>query len=288
MNSILAQMVGARRHSGAAGFTYALRESIQQIALLGLWRARFFERASFYGGTALRLVHGLSRFSEDLDFSLIEPDPSFDMASWGMPVIRELGAFGIDAAATPSKNKLPGPIRRIIVTMNERSVSLEAGASEPQSLTVPPTRLLKVRLEADSEPAMGFATVPGYLYSPLPFQVRCHSLPDLFASKMDAVLFRRWRNRVKGRDWYDLVWFAANHPDLHLAYLAERMKLSGEIGAGETLDERGFRSMLDAAIDRLDVDNARKDVEVFVSDPAALAVWSRDFFVEVAERIRLV
>lgn len=145
-----------------------------------------------------------------------------------------------------------------------------------------------MRLAADTAPATGFSTVPGYIFSPLPFQVRCQSLPDLFASKMHAALFRRWRNRVKGRDWYDLVWFAANHPDLHLAYLAERMKLSGEIGAGETLDESGFRSMLDAAIDRLDVDIARKDIESFVPDHAAFAVWSRDFFRNVAERIRFV
>lgn len=288
MNTVLAQIVAGRRSAGAAGFAYSLRESIQQIALLGLWRARFFERASFYGCTALRLVHGLDRFSEDLDFSLLEPDPSFDMASWGMPVLRELGAFGMSAAVSPSKDRLPGPIRRIIVTMNERSAFLEAGASEPETLAVPPSRLLKVRLETDAAPAAGFMTVPGYLYSPLPFQVRCHSLPDLFASKMHAVLFRRWRSRGKGRDWHDLVWFAAHHPDLHLAYLAERMKLSGEIGTGDTLDERGFRSILDAVIDKLDINSARSDVEAFVSDPDALAVWSRDFFRTVAERIRLV
>lgn len=288
MNTVLAQMVAGRRSVGASGFAYALRESIQQIALLGLWRARFFEHASFYGGTALRLVHGLDRFSEDLDFSLLEPDPAFDMASWGMPVIRELGAFGIDAAVAPAKEKLPGSIRRIIVTMNERSAFIVAGASEPESLSIPPTRLLKVRLEADAMPATGFNSVPSYLFSPLPFQVRCHSLPDLFASKMHAVMFRRWRSRVKGRDWYDLVWFAAHHPDLHLEYLAERMKLSGEIGMGETLDEHGFRSLLDATIDSLDVESARRDVEAFVSDPAALAVWSKDFFRTAAARIRIV
>ncbi|KZD16155.1 MAG: hypothetical protein AO396_04900 [Candidatus Fermentibacter daniensis] len=288
MNTILAQMVAGRRSAGAVRFAYALRESIQQIVLLGLWRARFFENASFYGGTALRLVHGMDRFSEDLDFSLLEPDHSFDMASWEMPVIRELGAFGIDAAVSPAKGKPPSPIRRIIVTMNERSAFIEAGASEPEYLSIPPKRLLKVRLEADVMPATGFLTVPGYIYSPLPFQVRCHSLPDLFASKMHAVLSRRWRNRVKGRDWHDMVWFAAHHPDLHLDYLTEKMKLSGEIGARETLDERTFRSRMVAAIDNLDIDSAIRDVEAFVTDPAALAVWSKDFFRSVAERIRLV
>ena len=108
MNTILAQMVAGRRSAGAVRFAYALRESIQQIVLLGFWCARFFENASFYGGTALRLVHGLDRFSEDLDFSLLEPDHLFDMASWRMPVICELGAFGIDVAVSPAKEKPPG------------------------------------------------------------------------------------------------------------------------------------------------------------------------------------
>lgn len=288
MNTLLAQMVAGRSNAGAAGISYALRESIQLIVLLGLWRARFFERTCFYGGTALRLVHGLERFSENLDFSLLEPDPAFDMASWSMPVIRELGAFGMNASMSPAKDRMPGPIRHIVLTMNERSAFLEAGVSEPESLSIPPMRLLKVRLEADSTPATGFNTVPGYLFSPLPFQVRCQSLPDLFASKMHAVLFRRWKNRVRGRDWFDLVWFAAHHPDLHLAYLAERMRLSGEIVPGEALDEERFRSVLEATIDNLDVESARKDIEPFVSDPTALAVWSRDFFRKVASRIKLV
>ena len=118
--------------------------------------------------------------------------------------------------------------------------------------------------------------------------MRCYTLPDLLAGKMHALLFRRWKNRVKGRDWYDFVWYAANHPQLNLAHLEQRMRQTGHWKGVGPLSAPAFSELLNGAIDRLDVDQARRDVAPFVKDRQALAIWSHDFFRDVAGRIVLV
>ena len=114
------------------------------------------------------------------------------------------------------------------------------------------------------------------------------ALPDLFAGKMHAVLCRKWKTRVKGRDWYDLVWYAANHPQLHLSHLEQRMRQSGHWKNNEALSAEAFKKLMHDAIERLPVDQARREVEPFVSNPDSLEVWSRNFFRSVVSRIRFV
>ncbi|MFA7464819.1 MAG: nucleotidyl transferase AbiEii/AbiGii toxin family protein, partial [Syntrophales bacterium] len=127
-----------------------------------------------------------------------------------------------------------------------------------------------------------------YLLQPIPFPVRSFVLPDLFAGKIHAVLCRQWKSRVKGRDWYDLVWYIAHHPQLHLSHLQERMIQSRHLKKGETLSRKGFSELLDSAIEKLHIDQARKEVEPFVKDPEALAVWSNEFFRDIVKRIERV
>src|SRR5271165_7562310 len=77
-------------------FERALKEILQELALVGLWRSRFFEHAAFYGGTALRVLYGLDRFSEDLDFTLLKPDPNFDFTPFLDGIRKELASFGFE------------------------------------------------------------------------------------------------------------------------------------------------------------------------------------------------
>ena len=118
--------------------------------------------------------------------------------------------------------------------------------------------------------------------------MRAYALPDLFAGKMHAVLCRRWKTRVKGSDWYDLVWYAAHQPQLHLAHLEQRMRQSGHWKKEMALSAESFETLMQNAIDRLDVNQARREVEPFVSNPDSLEIWSRDFFRDVASRIQFV
>ncbi len=264
----------------------ALREIIQEVALLGLWRAKFFEHAAFYGGTALRILYGLDRFSEDLDFSLLAPSPDFNLARYTASLEEELQAFGFNVRVEMVDKAVESAVQSAFLKANTRNELLVIEAGEELTGQVAVGQVLKVKIEVDTDPPPGFSTQTRYLLQPIPFAVRSYSLPDLFAGKMHAILFRKWKNRVKGRDWYDLVWYAANHPHLNLAHLEQRMRQTGHWSGDKSLSPEVFTDLLFEAIDRLDVNQARKDVAPFVKDQQILALWSHDFFQDVASRIQ--
>ena len=264
----------------------ALREIIQEVALLGLWRAKFFEHAAFYGGTALRILYGLDRFSEDLDFSLLTPSPDFNLARYTASLEEELLAFGFNVRVEMVDKAVESAVQSAFLKANTRNELLVIETGEELTGRVAAGQVLKVKIEVDTDPPPGFSTQTRYLLQPIPFAVRSYSLPDLFAGKMHAILFRKWKNRVKGRDWYDLVWYAANHPHLNLAHLEQRMRQTGHWSGDKSLSPVVFTDLLFEAIDRLDVNQARKDVAPFVKDQQMLVLWSHDFFQDVASRIK--
>jgi len=263
----------------------ALREIIQEVALLGLWRAKFFEHAAFYGGTALRILYGLDRFSEDLDFSLLAPSPDFNLARYMASLEEELQAFGFNVRVEMVDKAVESAVQSAFLKANTRNELLVIEAGEELAGQVAAGQVLKVKIEVDTDPPPGFSTSTRYLLQPIPFAVRSYSLPDLFAGKMHAILFRKWKNRVKGRDWYDLIWYAANHPQLNLGHLEQRMRQTGHWSGELSLSPVAFSDLLLEAIDLLDVNQARKDVAPFVKDQQMLALWSHDFFSDVASLI---
>jgi len=288
MNEAIRQMLATYEIRSLDDSLKALREVMQEIALLGLWRSKFFEKAAFYGGTALRVLYGLDRFSEDLDFSLLEKNEALDLADYGRALKRELASFGF-TVEIESRLKEPGAaVQSAFLKADTRtqmiSVEFERGLVEQ----VPRNQVLKIKLEVDTDPPPGFSTETRYLLRPVPFAVRTFSLPDLFAGKMHAVLCREWKSRFKGRDWYDFVWFAANHPDLRLSHLEQRMRQTEHWTGPSPLTEAEFRGLLARRINSVDFDQIRREVEPFTKDPASLAVWSKEFFLDVAYRIKVV
>lgn len=263
----------------------ALREIIQEVSLLGLWRAKFFEHAAFYGGTALRILHGLDRFSEDLDFSLLEPSENFNLGRFTASLEDELRAFGFNVRVEMVDKAVESAVQSAFLKARTRSELLVIEAGKELVGQIPTGQVLKIKIEVDTNPPMGFTTQSRYLLQPIPFAVRSYSLPDLFAGKMHALLFRQWKNRVKGRDWYDLVWYASNHPELNLAHLEQRMRQTGHWSGVKSLSPISFRELLITTIDQLDVNQARKDVAPFIKDQHVLSLWSKDFFRDVASRI---
>lgn len=288
MHEAVSRMLAKYERRSMDDSLQALRELIQEIALLGLWRSRFFEHAAFYGGTALRILYGLDRFSEDLDFSLLSPDHDFDLNRHTAALSEELSAFGFDLRVEPVRKTAQTAIQSAFLKGDSRQQLLVIEAADPVVASLPRGSTLKIRLEVDTDPPAGFATQTRYLLQPVPFAVRVYALPDLFAGKMHALLCRRWKNRVKGRDWYDLVWYCANHPELHLAHLEGRMRQSGHWESQESLTAPAFGTLLATVIDQLDVAMARNEVAPFVRDPALLELWSGEFFHDVVSRIRIV
>ena len=288
MHEALAQMISKYECRRLEDTVRALREIMQQIALLGLWRSKFFENAAFYGGTAMRVLYGLDRFSEDLDFSLLKPMRQFNIAKYLAALQKELEGFGFDVRAEQRNKAVKSAVQSAFLKANTLNQLLVIETAEEIMHEVPRGQVLKIKLEVDTDPPPGFSTRTKYLLQPIPFTVRVYALPDLFAGKMHAILCRKWKIRVKGRDWYDLVWYAARHPELHLSHLEQRMRQSGHWESNEALSAESFDTLMHNAIERLDVDQARREVEPFVSNPDSLEVWSRDFFRDVASRIQFV
>jgi hypothetical protein len=264
----------------------ALREILQELALLGLWRAKFFDHSAFYGGTALRVIYGTDRYSEDLDFSLLTPTPGFTLEGYGEALEREISSYGFNVTFERRIKAGDTAIESAFLKANTIRELVHIAASEELLHGLHPGAQLKIKLEVDIDPPGGFATETRYLLDPIPFPVRTYTLPDLFAGKLHAVLCRRWRSRVKGRDWYDMVWFAGRHPQVNVQHLEQRMRQSGHWNALMPLDFPTLMQMLHEAVSKLDVDLARTEVAPFVRDRRSLDVWSRDFFLNVIARIQ--
>jgi predicted nucleotidyltransferase component of viral defense system len=263
----------------------ALREILQDLTLLGLWRSKFFEHAAFYGGTALRLLYGLDRYSEDLDFSLLSAKPDFQLGQYGEALQREIRSFGFNVAFEPRQKTTQTSIESAFLKTNTLDQLIVIEADEAILGEGHPRQRLKIKLEIDIDPPQGFETESKYVLLPVPFSIRVYSLPDLLAGKLHAVLCRRWRSRVKGRDWYDLVWYAGRYPEVRLSHLEERMRQSGDYTQERSLTISVLREKLHEAVDALQIDTARQDVMPFVRDQKALDVWSKDLFHSVIQRI---
>ncbi len=285
MNDAIRAMVEGYECTSSTEYTNALRDILQRLALLGLWRSKFFEHAAFYGGTALRMLHGLDRFSEDLDFSLLESDRAYSMMNYATALRREIAGFGFEVELESSGKATGSQIDSAFLKADtyRQLVAIEVDAEVLQG--VHPGRLIKIKLEVDTYPPVGFETETRYVFQPIPFPVRTYTLPDLFAGKLHAVLCRKWEKRVKGRDWYDMVWYAGHYPKVRLRHLEARMRQSGDYCDDEELSMPKLRALLAVAIDDLDINLARDEVSRFIRDPRALDVWSREFFRETVQRI---
>ena len=285
MKPALRQLLDRYEPVTRADFESALREIAQELALLGLWRARFFEHASFYGGTALRIFHGLRRFSEDLDFSLLAPKPGFRLAGYLGAVEDELTAHGFAVEVVPRGKAVATAVESAFLKASTAVNLLRIGAPVGMVAGLPASQVLRVKIEIDTNPPPGAGHEVRTLFQPIPFQVRLFRLPDLFAGKVHALLWRKWGRRVKGRDFYDFVWYVGRGVECHLAHLEARMRQSGHWGGEGTLTADALRDLLVAHFERVDLDAARRDVLPFLRDRDEVALWSAGFFKDLAGRM---
>lgn len=266
-------------------YVNALREILQEVALLGLWRGKFFEHAALYGGTAQRVLYGLDRYSEDLNFSLLSPDDTFNSGMFGEALLREIRSFGFEVEFQRGEKRRTTGIESAFLKANTYRQLLVIATDDELLRGLPTGKVLKIQLEVDTDPPGGFETEGRYLLQPIPFGVRVYRLPDLFAGKLHAVLCRKWKSRVKGRDWYDLVWYAARHPHVNLRHLETRMRQSGDYADQQSLTRPRLLELLRQRIHQVDVAELREEVVPFVRHPQSLEIWSREFFLQVIEKI---
>ena len=288
MNPAIQRMLQRYSRDTIEENVFALREVLQQLALLGLWRSKFFEQAAFYGGTAIRILYGLDRYSEDLDFSLLAPERDFSLSRYGSALERELAGFGFEVSFEPVRKSQESAIESAFIKTNTLKQMVVIEADRRMLRGLQSDQKLKIRLEVDVDPPGGFETESKPILQPVPFAVRTYTLPDLFAGKMHALLCRRWRNRVKGRDWYDFVWYVANYPRLRLSHLEQRMRQSGDYTNERALGPDAFREMILEAVGALDIKRAREEVLPFVVDLRTVEIWSADFFRSLIDKVEFV
>jgi len=240
---------------------------MQQVALAGLQRGGFFDKAAFYGGTCLRIFHGLGRYSEDMDFSLLQDDKSFHLENYFPAIIAEFKALGRDIVITKKDKKSFG---------NVESAFLKDD-TDVYNLAFQTEKSLKIKIEVDTKPPLGFITEQKLLLQPFSFMTRCVVLPDLFAGKMHALLFRNWKRRVKGRDWYDFEWYVRNGVPLDFQHFRQRVMDFN----GENLTKKEFVELLIHRMETTDINLVKKDVLPFIINRQAVEIWSNNYFVQL-------
>jgi hypothetical protein len=286
--NIIEQMLSNYEITNESDLINALKEVFQEVALLGLYQGGFFDKAAFYGGTALRILHGLPRFSEDLDFTLLEKNSNFDIEKYFSSIIDEFEALGIKIdIAKKIKKDFASDITSAFLKNGTSIHTLKIEASDLGNILdgIHSGKKLKIKFEVDINPPLKFQTEAKTLLLPKTFNIITMTLPNLYAGKMHAVLCRKWVSRVKGRDWFDFEWYVKRNTSLNLEHLQERMYESGDLDKNIKLDEELFKEFMYKRIDALDIDAAIKEVSPFIKEKSGFEFWSKDYFKLLTDKI---
>jgi len=271
MNDIFNQMMALHKREGADGERNALYEVIQQIVLSGLYRGGFFNEAAFYGGTCLRIFYGLKRYSEDMDFSLLAKNPDFSLEKYFPAIIEEARLLGREIVITKKDKKNFSRVESAFLKDN----------TDVYNLAFATDKTLKIKIEVDIDPPLGFKTEQKLLMLPFSFHTRCMVPSDLYAGKMHALVFRQWKNRIKGRDWYDFEWYVRNRIPLDFKHLQERASEFNDI----ELTRDDFVGMLKERFANADIKQVKEDVLPFIENVHELDIWSNEYFIQLSDMI---
>lgn len=286
MNHVIHEMLNRYQVEGLANKKNAVKEIMQEIVLCGLSRAGFFKKAAFYGGTALRIFYGLDRFSEDLDFSLMSPDGSFELSEYFPTLRKEIASYGLNVEIAEKEKTKESAIRSAFLKGNTKEHLLLFYASDPAASAVAGNETIKIKFEVDTNPPAGATFEHKYRLLPAPYEAALYDMPSLFAGKAHAVICRAWKSRVKGRDLYDYVFYLSRGASLNTEHLKARLVQSGVWNAGDPFTVADAKDLLRARFDAIDYAQAKEDVSPFIKDKAALDLWSADFFKQITEGLK--
>ena len=273
MNELYEKMLSAYDQSTDTARRNAVYEVSQQIVLAGLADGGFFDKAAFYGGTCLRIFHGLNRFSEDMDFTLLKEDNSFHFEQDFQPIIDQFALVGRKVEIKKKEKKSFGKVESAFLKDN----------TDVYDLSFQTEKSIRVKIEVDTIPPLKFTTEQKLLLQPKSFMTRCVTLPDLFAGKMHALAFRVWKNRIKGRDWYDFEWYVRNGIPLDWNHLQERIRQFN--GQEMTLEE--FKTTLCERFSGTDINRVKDDILPFLNNPGELDIWTNDYFLLLADQMKI-
>ncbi len=258
---------------------YAIKEILQDIALYGLWRAGFFDLAAFQGGTSLRILYGMTRFSEDLDFILKKPDLEFSWPVYLERMVACFEEFGLKSEVL-DKGRMNQRIKKAQIKDNSICNQLNLSFFRGN-----PARKQTIKLEIDVDPPDNSGFAYRYLDFPLDFEVCHQDLSSNFALKIHALLCRPY---VKGRDWYDFTWYVKQGVEPNLSHLQSALFQWGPWTGQETLiDGEWLKKTLTEKIVQVDWREAVADIERFLrpQEQHGLKLWNAGFFLQKVEQL---
>ncbi|MCK5784371.1 MAG: nucleotidyl transferase AbiEii/AbiGii toxin family protein, partial [Desulfobacterales bacterium] len=256
----------------------ALKEITQEVVLYGLEQSGFFEHAVFHGGTCLRVIHGLDRFSEDLDFALKRVDSSFDPGRYLAAVAKILGIYGYQLEVT-GEDQVDGYVKTRF--LKDDSIKKILVFEHQQDLR----KKIRIKVEIDVNPPAGHNFAANYLDFPTDFMIMTQDIPSLFAGKCHALLCRSY---VKGRDWYDFLWYISRKASLNGFMFSEALNQSGPWqGLHENVTKDWIYEKFRARIKSIDWNDAKKDVSRFLKAERkdVLNLWGENFFLKKTEKL---
>lgn len=286
MQQVLAQMLSKYQIRDIDDKKNAIKEIVQEVVLCGLSRGGFFKDAAFYGGTALRIFYGLDRFSEDLDFSLVSQNPEFDLAKYFSYIENETKSLGLNFIVKEKPKAFDSNVKSAFLKGNTKEHILTFYEESNDTNIINKDELISIKFEVDINPPMGATFETKFSLLPSPYQVRLYDMPSLFAGKIHACLCRNWKTRVKGRDFYDYVFFLAMGAKVNLVNLKAKLVQSKFIAEDYDLTIENLKTLLNERFSNMDFAQAKEDVLPFVKDKSKLDLWSKEFFIEITKQLQ--
>lgn len=283
MNDAILAMMKPYDCQNQKDYENVLKEIVQEIALMGLSRSDFFTKASFYGGTALRIFYHLPRFSEDLDFSLDQREENFDIVQYFSFIEQELFAYHFQMKVTKKEKSKMTAVQSAFIKGNTVINILEITSKEDLISGMNPQAVMKIKFEIDTNPPSGAEYEYKNGIRPANYRVKLYDTASLFAGKISAVLARDYKNRVKGRDFFDYVWYLRNGYKVNLFHLQKRLEQSGKWNEKETLTLSRLKELLKARFESIDFSKAKEDVQPFLApaEQRGLSLWDSSFFTDI-------
>lgn len=271
MKDIVQKKLEAYNLKSAEDELNALKEITQEVALYSLYKVGFFQSVSFLGGTSLRILHGLDRFSEDLDFSTLKPNTEFDLIGLLEKAMLHMNAYGYDLNIDQKDLADKNVQSRFLKDDSIKKVLTFKHMQDTRAK-------IKIKVEVDTNPPLGSKQVVEYVDFPMDFPVVAHDLPSLFAGKLHALLCRPY---PKGRDWYDFLWYISNGVKPNLDFFQNAIWQLGPWSNSKLeVDNEFIKTNLSKKIQTLNWNEVALDVRKFLSSEkaATLELWSAAFF----------
>mgnify|MGYP004510113993 CR=1 FL=1 len=284
MNSVLQNMLDKYEIKNTIDETNAMKEIIQEIVICGLSRGGFFDVAAFYGGTALRIFYGLNRFSEDLDFALLEENPNFDLSKYFKFIEKEVQAYGLNLTISEKIKTKESNITSAFLKGDTKEHILLFFPNENMKNTTS-LKNIKIKFEVDINPPKGVKYDLKYKLLPSPHQVRLYNEGSLFAGKIHAILCRNWSYRTKGRDLYDYVFYLSKNIGVNIELVRQKLIESGVLEKESNFNIDVLKQLLNERFDKIDYSDAKEDVITFIEDKDSLDLWSKEFFKDITKNL---